>query len=132
MKTNGLQSYLLFAILGGFVAWMVFGQEPIKVDIKGYESKISDLEKIVDSTYGVNNELSNKIAKMTISLVESDAKIKLLNGRIWTIKKQTDEKLNAINTYSDDELISFFTSRYRQYTDSITKDNSKGSNKRSN
>jgi len=130
MKLKNLQGYLMFAILGGFVAWMVFGQEPIQVDVKKYEVKISDLEKIVDSTYVVNKGLSNKIAMMTISLEESDAKIKLLNGRIWTIKKQTDEKLNSIN--SDDELISFFTSRYRQYTDSIAKGNSEGSNKGSN
>tara|TARA_B110000285_G_scaffold110077_1_gene124995 strand:+ start:1420 stop:1806 length:387 start_codon:yes stop_codon:yes gene_type:complete len=128
MKLKNLQGYLMFAILGGFVAWMVFGQEPIKVDIKGYESKISNLEKVVDSTYSLNSELSQKIAKMTLTLEVSNAKIKQLNGRIWTIKKETDEKLNAINTYSDDELLSFFTDRYRYLKDSIAKGNSKGGN----
>lgn len=118
----------MFAILGGFVAWMVFGQEPIKVDVKGYETKISNLEKVVDSTYSLNSELSQKIAKMTLTLEVSNAKIKQLNGRIWTIKKETDEKLNAINTYSDDELLSFFTDRYRYLKDSIAKGNSKGGN----
>lgn len=128
MKLKNLQSYLMFAILGGFVAWMVFGQEPIKVDVKGYETKISNLEKVVDSTYSLNSELSQKIAKMTLTLEVSNAKIKQLNGRIWTIKKETDEKLNAINTYSDDELLSFFTDRYRYLKDSIAKGNSKGGN----
>ena len=128
MKTNGLQSYLLFAILGGFVAWMVWGQEPIEVDVKGYETKISNLEKVVDSTYTLNSKLTARIKTMAINLEESNAKIKQLNGRIWTIKKQTDEKLNSINTYSDDELISFFTERYRYLKDSIAKGNSKGSN----
>ena len=128
MKVKDLQDYLLFAILGMFVAWMVFGQEPIEVDIKGYETKISNLEKIVDSTYNLNTELTTKIDQMTITLQESDAKIKQLNGRIWTIKKETDEKLNAINSYTDDELTSFFTDRYRYLKDSIAKGNSKGSN----
>tara|TARA_B110000285_G_scaffold185160_1_gene209966 strand:+ start:384 stop:770 length:387 start_codon:yes stop_codon:yes gene_type:complete len=128
MKVKNLQGYLLFAILGMFVAWMIFGQEPITVDVKGYETKILNLEKIVDSTYNLNNELTTKIDQMTITLQKSDAKIKQLNGRIWTIKKETDEKLNAINSYTDDELTSFFTDRYRYLKDSIAKGNSKGSN----
>ena len=128
MKVKNLQGYLLFAILGMFVAWMIFGQEPITVDVKGYETKISNLEKIVDSTHTLNSELTTKIDQMTITLQESDAKIKQLNGRIWTIKKETDEKLNAINSYTDDELTSFFTERYRYLKDSIAKGNSKGSN----
>tara|TARA_B110000208_G_C11397854_1_gene294853 strand:+ start:56 stop:442 length:387 start_codon:yes stop_codon:yes gene_type:complete len=128
MKVKNLQGYLLFAILGMFVAWMIFGQEPIEVDIKGYEAKISNLEKVVDSTYNLNTELITKIDQMTITLQESDAKIKQLNGRIWNIKKETDEKLNAINSYTDDELTSFFTERYRYLKDSIAKGNSKGSN----
>ena len=128
MKLKKLQSYLMFAILGGFVAWMIFGQEPIEVDVKGYETKISNLEKVVDSTYTLNSKLTARIKTMAINLEESNAKIKQLNGRIWTIKKQTDEKLNSINTYSDDELISFFTERYRYLKDSITESNSKGGN----
>jgi hypothetical protein len=128
MKLKRLQSYLMFAILGGFVAWMVFGQEPIEVDVKGYETKISNLEKVVDSTYILNSKLTARIKTMAINLEESNAKIKQLNGRIWTIKKQTDEKLISINTYSDDELISFFTERYRYLKDSITESNSKGGN----
>ncbi len=128
MKLKNVQSYLMFAILGGFVAWMIFGQEPIKVDVKGYETKISNLQKIVDSTYTLNNNLTTKIDQQSIKLQESDAKIKQLNGRIWTIKKETDEKLNAINSYTDDELTSFFTDRYRYLKDSIAKGNSKGSN----
>jgi septal ring factor EnvC (AmiA/AmiB activator) len=128
MKLKKLQSYLMFAILGGFVAWMIFGQEPINVDVKGYETKISNLEKVVDSTYTLNSKLTARIKTMAINLEESNAKIKQLNGRIWTIKKQTDEKLISINTYSDDELISFFTERYRYLKDSITESNSKGGN----
>jgi len=127
-KLKNIYSYLLFAIVGGFIAWMVFGQEPIKVDVKGYKIKISNLEKLVDSTYSMNTELTSKVNELTTIVQESDTKIKQLNGRIWTIKKETDEKLNTVNSYSDDELISFFTERYRYLKDSIAKGNSKGSN----
>ena len=49
MKVKGLQGYLLFAILGGFVAWMIWGQPKINVDIESYELKIQLLEKKIDS-----------------------------------------------------------------------------------
>ena len=49
----------------------------------------------------------------------ANGKIKQLNGRIWTIKKETDEKLNSIDTLNNAELYKFFAERYRQYLDSI-------------
>lgn len=48
MKVKGLQGYLLFAILGGFVAWMIWGQPKINVDIESYELKIELLEQKID------------------------------------------------------------------------------------
>ena len=47
--SKNLQGYLLFAILGMFVAYMIWGQPKIDVDIKSYELKIQMLEKRIDS-----------------------------------------------------------------------------------
>ena len=57
MNTKGLQGYLLFAILGGFVAWMIWGQSKIEVDVKAYQDKIDKLEKKVDSLHAENTHL---------------------------------------------------------------------------
>ena len=54
---RGLQGYLLFAILGGFVAWMVWGQPEINVDVKAYEDRINKLEMKVDSLHTQNLSL---------------------------------------------------------------------------
>ena len=128
MNGNKLQSYLLFAILGMFVAYMIWGQDKIEVDVKSYENKIKALETTIDSTYTLNFELNNKILELDSNLEESRKKIQQLNGSIYRIKKETDEKLNAINDYSNDELYLFFTERYRQYNDSIKETDSKVSN----
>ena len=128
MNGNKLQSYLLFALLGMFVAYMIWGQDKIEVDVKSYENKIKALETTIDSTYTLNSELNDKILELDSSLEESRKKIQQLNGSIYRIKKETDEKLKTINSYSDDELLSFFTDRYRYLKDSIAKGNSKGSN----
>ena len=128
MNGNKLQSYLLFALLGMFVAYMIWGQDKIEVDVKSYENKIKALETTIDSTYTLNFELNNKILELDSNLEESRKKIQQLNGSIYRIKKETDEKLNAINDYSNDELYLFFTERYRQYNDSIKETDSKVSN----
>ena len=128
MNGNKLQSYLLFAILGMFIAYMIWGQDKIEVDVKSYENKIKALETTIDSTYTLNFELNNKILELDSNLEESRKKIQQLNGSIYRIKKETDEKLNAINDYSNDELYLFFTERYRQYNDSIKETDSKVSN----
>ena len=128
MNGTKLQSYLLFALLGMFVAYMIWGQDKIEVDVKSYENKIKALETTIDSTYTLNSELNDKILELDSSLEESRKKIQQLNGSIYRIKKETDEKLNAINDYSDDELYLFFTDRYRQYNDSIKEADSKTGN----
>ena len=128
MNGNNLQSSLLFALLGMFVAYMIWGQDKIEVDVKSYENKIKALETTIDSTYTLNFELNSKILELDINLEESRKKIQQLNGSIYRIKKETDEKLNAINDYSNDELYLFFTERYGQYNDSIKETDSKVSN----
>jgi len=107
---------------------MIWGQDKIEVDVKSYENKIKALETTIDSTYTLNFELNNKILELDSNLEESRKKIQQLNGSIYRIKKETDEKLNAINDYSNDELYLFFTERYRQYNDSIKETDSKVSN----
>ena len=46
-------------------------------------------------------------------------KIKKLNTRIYVIKRETEEKLMAIDTFGSSELQKFFTERYNQPEDSI-------------
>ena len=119
MKLKGLQGYLLFAILGGFVAWMVWGQPKIEVDVESYELKIQLLEQRIDSIKVQNTELRVEADSLNNRITEYDIKINQLNSRIYVIKKQTEQKLDAVDNFGDDELERFFADRYRQYKDSI-------------
>ena len=75
MKLKGLQGYLLFAILGGFVAWMVWGQPKIEVDVESYELKIQLLEQRIDSIKTQNTELKVEADSLNIRISEYDTKI---------------------------------------------------------
>lgn len=117
MKVRGLQGYLLFAILGGFVAWMIWGQPKINVDIESYELKIQLLEQKIDSINIQNNELKLEADSLYVKITSYDQEIKKLNSRIYVIKKQTKQKVDAVDSMFDDELQKFFTDRYRQLND---------------
>jgi regulator of replication initiation timing len=119
MNTKGLQGYLLFAILGGFVAWMVFGQPDIEVDVKAYEDRINKLEMKVDSLHTKNTHLEMESDSLLGKLTSYTNRITNLNYRINVIQKETKAKVDAVNRYSTDELQQFFTDRYRLNKDSI-------------
>lgn len=119
MKTRGLQGYLLFAILGGFVAWMVWGQPEIKVDVKAYEERIKNLEKKVDSLHTKNSHLEMESDSLYDKISSYTYRIDKLNNRINVIRIETKKKLDAVNNYTTSELQQFFTDRYRHNKDSI-------------
>ncbi len=116
---RGLQGYLLFAILGGFVAWMVWGQPKIDVDIEAYQLKIELLEKKVDSLHTKNNLLEKESDSLLGKITFYTNRINKLNDRINVIKIETKRKIDAVNSYSTSELQQFFTDRYRLDKDSI-------------
>jgi len=128
IDTNKLHTYLFFVILGGFVAWVIFGRDKIDVDVQSYQDKIDSLQVHIDESFEKNEKLNNQIYLLEEELDLADLKIKQLNGRIWTIKKETDEKLNSVDTLNNAELYKFFADRYRQYLDSIGGTNSETGN----
>jgi|TARA_A100001391_G_C5037730_1_gene270034 predicted RNase H-like nuclease (RuvC/YqgF family) len=128
MKNKDIRTYLFWAILGIFVGYVIFGRGSIKVDVKKYEAQINALNLVIDSAKTKNLELESKVKDFEKIVFEANTKITRLNNRIYIIKKETDEKINAINNLNNDELYQFFTERYRQYLDSIGSTNSKVSN----
>jgi peptidoglycan hydrolase CwlO-like protein len=128
MKNNNIRTYLLWAILGIFVGYMIFGRNQIKVDIKKYEAQIEALNIVIDSARTKNKELEKEVADFQLVISEANSKISNLNDKIFIIKKQTDEKISAINSLNNDELYQFFADRYRQYLDSVGSPNSETSN----
>ena len=116
---SNISRYLLFAILGGFVAFMIWNNPSIDVDIKAYQTQINILQQRIDSIQSQNNHLQVEADSLNTVLDEYSGKIKILNRRIYVIKKETEQKLSAIDSFGGSQLQEFFTDRYRQLEDSI-------------
>jgi peptidoglycan hydrolase CwlO-like protein len=111
------------------VAWLVYifsYKQPDYIDDHNNKIEILDLE--VDSLHKVNKGLTLKIDSLNNQINNLDRQIGLKDNRIKTLKKITNEKVNAVDSFNNDELERFFTERYRHYSDSIKKTNSPSSN----
>jgi len=119
MWTRKLQTYLFWGILGIGVGYVIFGKADIDVDIESYQTEINFLQQKIDSINVYNGELKLEADSLSSRISEYDVKIQQLNSRIYVIKKQTQQKLDAVDNFGDDELERFFAERYRQHQDSI-------------
>ena len=96
--------------------------------INEYNSKIEALESKINSLHNINEDLTLEIDVLTTQISVLDQEISKQDNKIVILKKQTNEKVNNVDSYKYDELEQFFTERYRQYLDSIKKTNSQTSN----
>ena len=127
MKFNERFFYLLkIIILLVIVAWLLFSNEEDYTE--DYNAKIIALEQKVDSLHHMNDKLTFKIDTLNVQISKLDKQIGLKDNRIKNLKWKVNEKVNAVDSFDDDELERFFTERYGQYIDSIEKTNSETSN----
>ncbi len=108
------------------IAWLLFTNRERYVE--EYNAKIEALEQKVDSLHGINDELTFKIDTLNNEIVKLDKEINVQDNRIRTLKWKINEKVIAVDTFSNTELYKFFTERYRQYFDSIRSTSSEISN----
>jgi cell division protein FtsL len=93
-----------------------------------YKTKIETLSKKVDSLNNVNGELTLKIDTLNQEVIKLDQEIDLKDNKINNLRYETKIKVDAVDSFTDDELERFFTERYRQHLDSIKKTNRPSSN----
>jgi peptidoglycan hydrolase CwlO-like protein len=119
--------YLILLILGGiYIYYTSFSDSNDYVD--DYNTKIENLEQKVDSIHNLNNELTIKIDTLNTQIVQLDQELDLKDNKINNLKHEINTKVDAVDSFSDDELERFFTDRYRQYFDTIKKNNSETRN----
>lgn len=114
MKGKKLSSYLLFAILGGFVAWTIWGRSEINIDVESYEIEIKILQNRVDSIRSQNQILKLQADSLHAEIAEYDQEIDKLNSKIYVIKEETNTKVDAVDRFGDDKLERFFADRYNK------------------
>ena len=117
------KNYPLFIIIGACIlVYHFFGEREDYV--KEYNDKIALLEAKVDSLHSENAELVNESKLLEEQIAGYDETIRNLNIQINVIKDETKQKVDAVDSFNDDELERFFTERYKHifeghHTDSI-------------
>ena len=122
------ERFLYFAIIFFSVYYLVSMYSSNEEYITEYNDKIEALNDKINSLHSVNEDLTLEIGVLTTQISVLDQEIIKQDNKIVILKKQTNEKVNNVDSYRDDELEQFFTERYRQYLDSIKKTNSSSSN----
>jgi cell division protein FtsL len=117
---------LKILVLICIIVWLLYTDRERYVE--EYNAKIEALEQKVDSLHHINDGLTFKIDTLNGQIIKLDQQIDLKDNRIRTLKWKVNEKVNAVDSFNDDELERFFTERYRQYLDTVEKTNSKTSN----
>ena len=116
MSKSNIFNIIAILVIFGLLFFIFRGDE---VDTSEYDAKIDALEKKVDSLHQKNTFLEKEADSLEFAIEQSDKKIKQLNTRIYVIKRETEEKLMAIDTFGSSELQKFFAERYNQSKDSI-------------
>ena len=114
------QSVIIW-ILTALMVYNIFINNKIRTNIQEYEDKIENLQTKVDSVNTLNKELDMKINSLHTQMEIIDSDISNVQTNIRTIKNKTNEKVNSVDQYTFTELEQFFTARYSQRLDSISK-----------
>lgn len=114
MWTRKLQTYLFWGILGIGVGYVIFGKADIDVDIESYQTEINFLQQKIDSINVYNGELKLEADSLSSKIVEYNSRINKLNRTIIVIKNETQQKIDSVDFFGDDELERFFAERYKE------------------
>lgn len=112
---------LIYVILGILLAigiWYYIATRPPKINQETTE-KNEVLQKSIDSLLLKNKDLEARTIELEKKVDEQNAKVEKNNAQIQKnlteldkIKKQYNEKINAVDNYTPSDIDSFFTNRY--------------------
>jgi len=89
----------------------------IKTDVEGFNEQIENIGKEIDSVQAMNDEIDGLIESLHSELELIDGDIDRVQNNIYSIRRNTNEKVNRVDSLTISELQEFFTKRY----DSILK-----------
>lgn len=110
----------LILVCMAFLGFTFLNMRELKTDIEGYNQKIDNLTKEIDSVQQLNKELDDRIASLHSELELIDSDIDRVQNGITNIRKDTDEKVSNVDILTFNELVKFFTDRYGERLGSET------------
>jgi peptidoglycan hydrolase CwlO-like protein len=105
---------LLLVIVIVLIGYNIFTTNSIRTDVKGYEARIDSVQTKIDSAQVINKQIDVKIDSVKENVISITKEIHHIDNTITIVKKQTDEKINTVDKFSNAELEFFFTNRYHQ------------------
>ena len=102
---------IIFILLSTLIYFVFLGDERY---VEDYNLKIDALEAKVDSLHHINDDLVFKIDTLNQEIVKLDSEIESQDKKIVTLNIKVNEKVNSVDNFNDDELLKFFTERYRK------------------
>ena len=112
---------VILVVLIVLVGYNIFTNNGIRTDVEAYNRKIDSLQNEIDSVENANVVLDNHIEKVDGEINYVETKVTKIQENITILKNETNEKVNAVNTYTPSELMWFFTNRYEIGLDSTIK-----------
>ena len=100
-----------------FLAFTLFNVRDLKTDIDGFNERIDNIGAEIDSIQQMNKELDGLIESLHTELELIDGDIDRVQNNIYSIRRNTNEQVNRVDSLTISELQEFFTKRY----DSILK-----------
>jgi chromosome segregation ATPase len=102
----------LILVCMAFLGFTFLNMRELRTDIEGYNQKIDNLTKEIDSVQELNKQLDDRIASLHSELELIDSDIDRVQNNITTIRRNTNEKVNRVDSLTISELQEFFTKRY--------------------
>lgn len=118
-------TYSILIVILGITIFNLYNMRQIKTDVEGFNERIENIGKEIDSVQAMNLEIDGLIESLHSELELIDGDIDRVQNNIYSIRRNTNEKVNRVDSLTISELQEFFTKRY----DSILgRTNSKTSN----
>ena len=105
---------ILLIIVVALLGYNIFTTNSIRTDVKGYEKRIDSIQTKIDSAQVINKQIDIKVDSVKGNVVAITKEIHHIDNNITIVKKQTDEKINTVDKFSNAELEFFFTNRYNE------------------
>ena len=106
-------SILSLVIVISLSCWLFFSPEDTSY-VEDYNNKIEVLKLKIDSLHSINGGLIVKIDTLNQEISKLDPQIGLKDSKINTLKNTINEKVTAVDTFSNSELEMFFANRYNK------------------
>ena len=105
---------ILFLLFGLFLLyWVIFFITPSVTMSNKEKSQIDSLNVVIKGLHKENLKLDSTVLNLNNEIKLVDKQIEEIKNKKVTVKKEYHEKITRVDNYTEPELDSFFSDRYK-------------------